>query len=53
MTAEKEKEKALELAIGQIERHFGRGAVMRLGDAKNTARIASITGWSIRKPPNS
>ena len=28
-----DKEKALELAIGQIDRHFGQGAVMRLGDA--------------------
>ena len=47
MTAEKEKEKALELAIGQIERQFGRGAVMRLGDLKNTTRIASISTGSI------
>ena len=28
-----DKAKALELAIGQIDRHFGQGAVMRLGDA--------------------
>ena len=27
-----EKEKALELAIGQIEKRFGKGAVMKLGD---------------------
>ena len=47
MTTEKEKAKALELAIGQIERQFGRGSVMRLGDAKNTARVASISTGSL------
>ncbi len=47
MTTEKEKAKALELAIGQIERQFGRGSVMRLGDVKNTARVASISTGSL------
>jgi len=28
-----EKEKAVELAIEQIERHYGKGSIMRLGDA--------------------
>ncbi|NJL00479.1 MAG: recombinase RecA [Spirulinaceae cyanobacterium SM2_1_0] len=28
-----EKEKALEMVLGQIERNFGKGAIMRLGDA--------------------
>ncbi|MGB9809160.1 MAG: DNA recombination/repair protein RecA, partial [Caldanaerobacter sp.] len=27
-----EKQKALEIAINQIERQFGKGAIMRLGD---------------------
>jgi len=33
-----EKEKALELAIGQIEKQFGKGSIMRLGEA--SARVA-------------
>ena len=28
-----EKERALEIAISQIERHYGKGAIMRLGEA--------------------
>ena len=28
-----EKDKALSLVLGQIERNFGRGSIMRLGDA--------------------
>ena len=28
-----EKNKALNLVLGQIERNFGRGSIMRLGDA--------------------
>ncbi len=27
------KDKALEIALGQIERHYGRGAIMRLGES--------------------
>ncbi len=27
-----EKKKALEMALGQIEKQFGKGAVMKLGD---------------------
>ena len=32
-TESKEKDKALSLVLGQIERNFGRGSIMRLGDA--------------------
>jgi recombination protein RecA len=28
-----EKSKALEMALGQIEKQFGKGAIMKLGDA--------------------
>ena len=42
-----EKNKALELAMGQIDRHFGRGAIMKLGDADQTARVESISTGSI------
>ena len=42
-----EKTKALELAIGQIDRHFGRGAVMRLGDTNRTGPVEAISTGSI------
>ena len=42
-----EKAKALEIAIGQIERQFGRGAVMRLGQANGASRIEGISTGSI------
>jgi recombination protein RecA len=40
-----EKERALELALSQIEKQFGKGSVMRLGEAaKNNAIEAIPTG---------
>ena len=42
-----EKAKALELAIGQIDRHFGRSTVMRLGEAARSVRVESISTGSI------
>jgi recombination protein RecA len=36
VSLEKNKEKALELTVGQIERQFGKGAIMRLGDPRRT-----------------
>ena len=43
----KEKVKALELAIGQIDRHFGNGAVMRLGQSSYNENIKAISTGSI------
>ena len=43
----KEKVKALELAIGQIDRHFGNGAVMRLGQSSYNENIKAIPTGSI------
>ncbi len=40
------KEKALEAALGQIERQFGKGTVMRLGDTEQAA-IPSISTGSL------
>ena len=37
-----EKEKALSLVVGQIERNFGKGAIMRLGDASKM-RVETIS----------
>ena len=39
-----EKEKALELTLGQIEKQFGAGAVMKLGEAYKGATEAVSTG---------
>ncbi len=36
LSLEKNKEKALDLAVGQIERQFGKGAIMRLGEERPT-----------------
>ena len=41
------KAKALDLALGQIDRQFGSGAVMRLGDAATLAGVAVISTGSI------
>ena len=40
------KEKALQAALGQIERQFGKGAVMRMGDKEHLA-IPSISTGSL------
>lgn len=42
-----EKLKALDLALGQIDRQFGKGAVMRLGDRKVLDEIQIIPTGSI------
>ncbi len=42
-----EKEKALELALGQIERQFGRGSIMRLGEAAHRMNVEAIPTGSI------
>ena len=42
-----DKEKALEAAIKQIEREYGQGAVMKLGDAYNKMNIETISTGSL------
>ncbi|HZK45599.1 MAG: recombinase RecA [Eubacteriales bacterium] len=37
-----EKEKALEMALSQIEKDFGKGAIMRLGDAASKISVSTI-----------
>ena len=39
-----EKDKALNLVLGQIERNFGRGSIMRLGDASRMKVETISTG---------
>ncbi len=42
-----EKEKALELAIGQIEKRFGKGAIMKLGESGGLTPLEVISTGSI------
>jgi len=42
-----EKEKALDLAIGQIEKRYGKGSVMRLGEAAARSSVEVIPSGSI------
>ena len=44
---EEKKQKALEAALGQIERQFGKGAVMRLGDSDVSHGIQAISSGSL------
>ncbi|MCB1621468.1 MAG: recombinase RecA, partial [Thiothrix sp.] len=41
------KKKALAAALGQIERQFGKGAVMRMGDASAVRNIEAISTGSL------
>ncbi|HUL01357.1 MAG TPA: recombinase RecA [Nitrospirota bacterium] len=45
--ADKEKLKALELAVGQIEKQFGKGSIMRLGREEIPAGIPAISTGSL------
>jgi len=42
-----EREKALELAISQIEKQFGRGSIMRLGEASARVPVEAIPTGSL------
>ncbi len=42
-----EKEKALELAIGQIEKRFGKGSIMKLGESGGLTPLEVISTGSI------
>src|SRR5713101_498423 len=46
-TVIEERVRALDLAIGQIEKQFGRGAIMRLGDASARMAVEVIPTGSI------
>jgi recombination protein RecA len=45
--ADKERLKALELAVGQIEKQFGKGSIMRLGKEEVPPNIAAISTGSL------
>ena len=40
-----DRETALDTALGQIERNFGKGAVMRMSDQAQVSVGAISTGW--------
>ncbi len=42
-----EKQKALEAALGQIEKAFGKGSIMRLGQRDTVADVSSISTGSL------
>jgi len=43
----KERTKALDIAVGQIEKQFGKGSIMRLGQRGSIAPVESISTGSI------
>jgi recombination protein RecA len=43
----KERTKALDIAVGQIEKQFGKGSIMRLGQRNQVAPIEAISTGSI------
>ena len=44
---DKKRREALEVAIGQIDRHFGKGTIMRLGEDQAGVQIESISTGSL------
>ena len=46
-SVDRERSKAVELAVGQIEKQFGKGAIMRLGGKDSVAPIPVISTGSI------
>src|SRR5919202_21795 len=47
MMADKDREKALDLAVAQIERSFGKGSIMRLGESALRLTVEAIPTGSI------
>ena len=47
-----EREKALELAVAQIEKQFGKGAIMKMGEASSRMAVdviptGALAGYSL------
>ncbi|MBT4770227.1 MAG: DNA recombination/repair protein RecA, partial [Rhodospirillaceae bacterium] len=42
-----DKDKALEAALGQIERNFGKGSIMRLGKNEQVVEIETVSTGSL------
>ena len=48
MASKDEKQKALEAALGQIEKQYGKGAVMKLGDHSHM-QVETVPTGSFRE----
>ena len=44
---QEEKERALEAAIGHLEKEFGKGTVMKLGDKDSAMNVESVPTGSL------
>ena len=44
---DKKKREALEVALGQIDRHFGKNTVMRLGEDSGQTHVPAISTGSL------
>ena len=47
MTEKDEKKRALDLALAQIEKQYGKGAVMKLGSDEPPADVPAISSGSL------
>ncbi len=47
MNMDENKQKALDVALSQIEKQFGKGAVMKLGDQSNSMNIETVPTGSL------
>ena len=47
MEKSEDKKKALEAALSQIEKNYGKGSVMKLGDPENVVEIEAISTGSL------
>ena len=48
----KERTKAIDIAVGQIEKQFGKGSIMRLGQRNSVAPIASRLERATSRAPS-
>ena len=51
MAEDKDRERALDLAVSQIEKQFGKGSIMKLGEGALAQNIASISTGSLGSGP--
>ena len=42
-----DKKKALEAALGQIEKQYGKGSVMKLGDSQSNMQVEAVPTGSL------
>ena len=47
MANNEDKRKALDAALGQIEKQYGKGAVMKLGDSRANMQVEAIPTGSL------